>query len=444
MKKFKFYLGMFFQILKAEKFFFPPKYKPVLLYDAYVFSNKTDKFLETYIQLDDVNKLDLRFNEINIFILIKTLLKNGIKKFLINYTYEYIKSCNPKIIVNFTDADLRFYLQKKNFKKKIFISIQNGYRNILAVDLFSKLMTENHKDLGCDYILCFGQAIAKYYEKYIDCKALPVGSFKNNFFLKNNKKKINSEKIKKISFISQFRYDPIKGTKLEIDKNNKIKEYVTINPGKVGNIEGVPRKIFYRPEKIFLPKIQNKCREMGLKLNIIGCSIRGEEEYAFFKDILGNDEFTHDKLTKTKIKNFEHLISLTRSIKDGGGESYMKMLDSDILFFVDSTLGYEALGIGKKAASFSTRPSVFKDAGVLGKKGGFGWPNKFIDEKGLFWTNIYTNEEAERIINNIFEVSDDEWSKELLNINPQVMTYDNDNSVFKEILSKELKKNIYE
>ena len=77
MKKFKLYLGIFYQILKAKKIIFPPKYKPFLLYDSYIFSNNTEKFLERYINLDDINKLDLRFNEINIFILIKTFFTNS-------------------------------------------------------------------------------------------------------------------------------------------------------------------------------------------------------------------------------------------------------------------------------------------------------------------------------------------------------------------------------
>ena len=45
-----------------------------------------------------------------------------------NYYIEYIKICNPKILITFIDNNLIFYKLKKYFPNIYFISVQNGIR----------------------------------------------------------------------------------------------------------------------------------------------------------------------------------------------------------------------------------------------------------------------------------------------------------------------------
>ena len=142
-------------------------------------------------------------------------------------------------------------------------------------------------------------------------------------------------------------------------------------------IEGIPREIFYKPESLLLPKLQNKCFEKGYTLNILGCSMDVNGEYDFFKKILKNNKFKHLKLTDTATeKELDNLnsgksnkIDLLRSLKDGGIGSYIKLNDADIIFFIDSTLGYEALSLGHRCASFHSREVTFKNSDILGQAG---------------------------------------------------------------------------
>ena len=439
MYKIKIFLNIFFKILKADKFFLPPKKKLILLYDCFVLGETTINFLKPYIDEKDIQYLDIRFKQINLYVLFLTIIKYGIKHAVFNYASEFIRVCDPKLIINFTDADLRFYKLKKRFKKKIFISIQIGYRVLKADDLFSKLLKEknSHNKYSCDYIICYGKKIGQKYEKLIDCKVIPAGSFKNNYLINISDIKLLKPKIK-ISFISQFR----------LSKESQ--------DGDLGKIEGLPKQDFYRSETLFLPRIQKKCNQLGVKLNIIGCTLHSNKEKIFFEKILNNNNFNHEELKishnnftlnnskKIDLENYNHLINFTRDIKSCSAESYIKMLNSEIIFFVDSTLGYEALALGKKVASFNTRPTTFKNHKILGK-GGFGWPKDFGSNKGLFWTNIHEIEEADRIIDNVLSINDNDWKSELQEINPDVINYENDNSSFKKILRVNyLDKNINE
>ena len=78
----------------------------------------------------------------------------------------------------------------------------------------------------------------------------------------------------------------------------------------------------------------------------------------------------------------------------------------DMIVFIDSTLGYEAIARNKKVAVFSTRRSDYED-----KQGSpFGWP-KLINENGFFYTNILSKDEVYRVLNNVFNCSQINWKK---------------------------------
>jgi len=411
--------------LKNTQFKFSlPRKNKIVFYDSFIFDDSGQKFLDPYIKSTEITNLDIRFKEIYLFILIKAILKNGFKKDVIfNYALEFIGHVKPNLVLSFLDSDIKFYKLKKNFTDIKFVIFQTGYRSINNVDLFSKLKTNIKKeDLSADFVLAFGRGVAKEYERYIKCRAIPIGSFKNNCF---SSKKVfkNFSKIKDIYFISQFRSNIMSGNRVQ------------------GLIEGIPRKIFYKPESILLPKLQKKCLEKGYLLNILGCSMDVEEEYKFFKEILQSSEFKHLKLTDSasdqdmnKLKNIKSdKVDLIRSLKDGGIGSYIKLNYADIVFFIDSTLGYEALSLGHRCASFHCREATFKNSDILGNAG-FGWPSIQKNQNGNFWTNLQDEKEADRIIDYILNVSEEDWSKDL-NLISDVMSYDDGNKRFKDILN---------
>ena len=207
------------------------------------------------------------------------------------------------------------------------------------------------------------------------------------------------------------------------------------------NIEGMPREIFYKPESLLLPKLQNKCYEKGYTLNILGCSTDVKGEYDFFKKILKNDKFKYlkitDSLTDKELDNLNsgksNKIDILRSLKDGGIGSYIRLNDADIIFFIDSTLGYEMLSLGHRCASFHSREVTFKNSDILGQAG-FGWPSIKKNETGKFWTNLLDEREADRIIDYILNVNEEDWANDLNSIS-DVMSYDDGNSFFVKMLN---------
>ena len=67
-----------------------------------------------------------------------------------------------------------------------------------------------------------------------------------------------------------------------------------------------------------------------------------------------------------------------------------------------------------------------------------GWPADYPDE-GPFWTNKPDSDIFIRILDYLFEVSDEQWKKDVTSTNfSSLMEYDSGNTIFKSILEKEL------
>ena len=104
-----------------------------------------------------------------------------------------------------------------------------------------------------------------------------------------------------------------------------------------------------------------------------------------------------------------------------------------VVVAVDSTLAYESIGRGKKTAIFSIRGTLLE---LFGRD--YGWPGDFPDE-GPFWTNKPDPDIFIRILDYLFEVSYNQWKKDVESTNfSSLMEYDPGNTIFKSILEKEL------
>ena len=97
----------------------------------------------------------------------------------------YAKIVKAKVVITFIDNSFSFYFLKNNNPNLKTIFVQNGLRAI-AGDIFLKLETKKYKKekYEVDLMLCFGQAIAKKYKKYIIGNSVVIGSFKNNMIKK--------------------------------------------------------------------------------------------------------------------------------------------------------------------------------------------------------------------------------------------------------------------
>ena len=142
-----------FKYLSNCKFSYQlPKRNKVLLYDSTINSIR----ILNLLNITEYYKFNIR-DEINIPILIFSILKNGFKNIFTNYKLAHIQFVNPKLVITWTDNDINFYKLKEYLKNICFIAIQNGYRTGDNRDLFFRLEEENYspKDLRTDLIICF-------------------------------------------------------------------------------------------------------------------------------------------------------------------------------------------------------------------------------------------------------------------------------------------------
>lgn len=263
-------------------------------------------------------------HSINLKYLLKAIVKNifiifNLKKLRLEYTKEYIKNINPKVIVTYHDNEIFFYKLKNFFPKIKFISLQNGYR-FKKNDLFDISIDKN---LKCDYIFAFGHHVSEYYKKYIESKIIINGSLKNN--------------------------------SIKVRKSAKKKWCVFISSFGLGNNNS---------EKKILPILDDFCLKHQLSLKILLRKNLKEEIY-FFKKF----KF---------IKNKNLLILDKNTLK-----SYDILDKSIISISLNATLGYENLARGGKTFFINTKDrdlncSSFLSYGWPGKyaKSGFFWTNK--------------------------------------------------------------------
>ena len=318
------------KILKKSFVFRIPKKSSVLLY------GQPSKILQEIINKRYISKQILDRNEINIFIFILTLL-NG-KIFFRNYAENFIKFVNPKIVITILDNDIDFYYFKKYHRNKYFIAIQNGYRYKITDPFFNNLIKEKKKktSLEADYYLTFNRYYGEYIKKFIKCKIVLNGSYRNNSVKISKKIKFKN----KLLFISQY-YPKLK------------------------NIPEDEHSIFYSPEKKILPILEIYCLKNKLDLIIML------------------------KSNKKNLERYNNEISyynsfLTKKFKILSGSNPYNLVDKfENIFTIDSTLGYEALARKKKVFFFHDRIVKIHNKHL---KYSFGWPK--FKRKSNFSINI--------------------------------------------------------
>ena len=118
----------------------------------------------------------------------------------------------------------------------------------------------------------------------------------------------------------------------------------------------------------------------------------------------------------------------------GSYPSYQAVDSAEIIVANESTMGYESIARSKKTAIFPIRSTLFDIPDL-----GYGWPADYPDE-GPFWTNKPDSDIFIRILDYLFEVSDEQWKIDVEVTNfPSIMKYDPGNTIFKSILEKELR-----
>ena len=353
-----------------------------------LFDNDLVPFKEAFV-LDLVN-----YKWLNLFIVINGIKKRRELMFTNNYLFivlSYIDVLHSQYIITWMDYQVNFYRLKAYINNPIYISIQTGRRSIEPGQFFDLLRTKNYSNLSCDYVFCMGDAHAQEYSKYIKCKAIPSGFVRCNMVPISNEKQSHE-----ILFISQFR----SLTKLHSQDN-----FISYNEIIVSH------KKFYEAEKLLLPLIVNFCKNKSIKFNILSpMSNNEQEEEIFYNNLIGNDNY-----------NF---------IKHQDGRSGYKAIDRyKFIIGVNSTLGYEVLARNKnRVVLFDSRG---KYCGIPFDT--FGFPLE-ISSKGPFWTNEVTENEFKRLMSSLIDKSDEQWIESTDPIVKKLVSFDNDNSLLREVI----------
>lgn len=384
-KRIKYFWLHFEYFINTKKVWQWPRKSDVLIFDA----NGIELLLE-YFGPWNPEVLHIRNEYINIPVLLRGLFRRGRKSAA--YMDCFIEKVDPKLIVTFTDNFKAFYTISQRHSSVKTMFIQNGTRGFYG-DVFEALeksSSEARRLMTVDYMMTHGSNVGEKFSRYIKGKVIPIGSCKNNL-LRNTSAKQNDV----IAFISQW---------------HESGEWLN--------------GIFYSHESFFKSSDQpiieflvKYTDEKNKRLMIILRNGEGDlgrkSEEAYFRELVGNNAVF---------------------LEPAGAYGSYKALDiAGVTVGVDSTLIYEAIARGARAAIFSIRSSMLGVGAFT-----YGWPCESLDE-GPFWTNHSDSETFERIIDYLFQINDQQWREELTKHSfDKVMPYDPGNSMLKMVLSKEL------
>lgn len=303
---------IFKKILNFKLILFKPPKKKILIYDR-----SSEKFAQVLFKKNDIEFYDTRYESINIFVILFTLIKNGFKRFKLNYKINYFKFVSPKIIYTAIDNNIGFFKLKDIFPSPIYIADQKGMRDNIFYNECKNFLRKNPGiTLNADIFFCFGLNEKKRLSKIINSEIFPLGNTVNNNFkyVRGRSKK----KIKKIMYISQ---DP---------------------------------KLRFELEKSILEKLFLICEENNFQL--------------YFLDRMrqNNKRF----IEKSFRKNFFYISNNYEK------HSGYKIFNSDYLYVNGhSTLGYELLSKNYKSISFN---HTFLEHGLkkIYKNQGIFWSDK--------------------------------------------------------------------
>ena len=378
----------------SSNFWKKPKKTNYLIVDK---SGSDDLFNNNIIAKNETYVLSIRSYEwLNIHIIF-WLIKERKYSLLLNERFVlivlyYLQCIEPKFVVTWMDYIASFYKLKALYPKAIFISLQVGRRSNEPGEFFDRIRSMQDDQLSCDYIFSFGEAHAKEYEKYINCKAIPSGSIRNNNIpiLHNKNNILNKHKI---LFISQYR---------KPKKNNIFAMY---------GDDVITWDEYYKVEHLLLPMIVKYCKNNSLSL-YIAASIEStmELEKKFYNNLIGSKNYNYIETT-SNVSNYEVVDEFPYIVG------------------IDSTLLSEALGRGKRVAFFDCRGGYTRIPDST-----FGWPMK-LELKGKFWTNDIENSDVKILLDYIINISDKQWEKDVKSISSGLMNYDDNNLLLRKVLS---------
>ncbi len=378
-------LAAFFSYFRyARKRWLWPQRSEVMIFDAC-----GEELLRDYLRDCSIEVLPVRGESINVPVMLASLFVGGNRSEA--YFDVYIRRVRPRLIVTFIDNTLAFYRLSSRHAGVKTMFIQNGWRGYHA-DVFEQLdaLGEDTGALAVDYMLCFGPAIGRLYQRYIKGDVVAIGALRNNRHLRSAAREAGC-----LAYVSQWR-----GEGLQLAGQMYSQEEL------IGSVD-----------RCIVGFLADYARANGKRVSIIPRTPEGsaerQEEAQYFATILGDPWSVLEYRTP--------------------GSSYMALDAAEVVVGVDSTLVYEAIARGTRTAIFSIRGAMM---GVQGF--GYGWPATCPPD-GPFWTNTPAHERFAAVLNYLFAISDDDWRKELHSVAfEELMVFDPCNALLKQTLAQAL------
>ena len=338
------------KLLKIKWKFKKPPQKKFLIYD------KESKSLASFFfNEDDCHILNIRYEEINLYVLVITFFVTGFSKMKDNYKRNYCKIVDPFIIFSTFQDNYSFFRLKNIYSKAKYICIHEQNSDLRFFRSCENYYKNNKEKLRADFMFVSGQYYKKKFSNYIDSKIISIGGFKNNFFMIDKKK---NEDNNSILFISQIRAKSEKQIvpkyKVKIDNEIKI----------------VKALLAY-------------CNKKNYKLKIAAKSTA--DNLDFYKRKFGKGNYT--------------IYFRKKNITPNEPAPYDLVNRSSLIVFTNSTLGLEALIKGIKGVAFPPEQFPIEDH------------VKKFSRSGPFWSENFDEKILEKYLNQIKEYSDDEWKK---------------------------------
>ena len=344
--------------------------------------------------------MEIRGESVNMLALLRALPK--IHLGAVAYLEAYIDFVKPKLILSRNaDSDLNLWRLKRRGKSQYKVAlVQNGWRpdTFGAIPISNFTKSDGKIRPSADCVMIFAPKQAGDCLSRFTSEIIAVGSVKLN--------KINFFEFPKapkdIVFISQYRH-----------------QQFLKNPG------------FYRADTAVCKYLATFSVKNSLKIHVAGImpdAERIDAERKWFGEQFAGSEWQFHEVTKPE-------------------SSYLLLNEADVVVTVDSTMGYEALALGKKTVILCCRKfhrtegyeTLFdlmsEQIGLVmdspdsenGINNRFGASFKF-EESGFFWSNVELLAEFERVLNNVFHSSAAEFEQISRPIRDQLMVHDYGNT----------------
>lgn len=361
-------LNLFKLIFLTKWVYLPPKKKELLIYDGVSVEHLYPILINKSFDIFHV-----RYESINLSVLLYTIYSNGFFNLKENYKINYFKRVDPKIIITLIDENPGFFKLKRIYPKAKYISIQIALKDDVFFDYIDNFQKKNKRFIfESDYSFVFGKNDLKKYSKFISSKIISLGNIKNN---NNPINKRNYKKINEIIFISQF-------------SNSKL----NINPNK------------WRDYKIF-NYLKNYCKRKKLKLKLL----------ARFEKFTKNKENFYRKIYGKG--NWEFLPNFDNN------KTYKIINKSQFIVFETSTLGYEGLTKNIKGVCFP-RKFPYKNYSQKYKK------------SGIFWSEKLSQKILNNKIDQVIKMKNNLWKNHVNTTVKDILDYSPKNNILKSIINK--------